>query len=54
MAEKAGTNNFITKVKPEDKMNYIKKEQSGGCLVAMMGDETNDALALAWAEYELI
>ncbi|SEA62495.1 potassium-transporting ATPase subunit KdpB [Pedobacter hartonius] len=50
IAEKAGVDDFIAEAKPEDKMNYIKDEQALGKLVAMMGDGTNDAPALAQAD----
>ncbi|MBN9385528.1 MAG: potassium-transporting ATPase subunit KdpB [Chitinophagaceae bacterium] len=50
IAQKAGVDDFIAEAKPEDKMNYIRKEQTGGKLVAMMGDGTNDAPALAQAD----
>ena len=50
IAEKAGVDDFIAEAKPEDKMNYIKQEQQGGKLVAMMGDGTNDAPELAQAD----
>jgi len=50
IAGKAGVDDFIAEAKPEDKMNYIKTEQKSGKLVAMMGDGTNDAPALAQAD----
>ena len=50
IAEKAGVDDYIAEAKPEDKMNYIKAEQNSGKLVAMMGDGTNDAPALAQAD----
>ena len=50
IANQAGVDDFIAEAKPEDKMNYIKDEQRAGKLVAMMGDGTNDAPALAQAD----
>ena len=50
IAEKSGVDDFIAEAKPEDKMEYIKREQQAGKLVAMMGDGTNDAPALAQAD----
>ena len=50
IAEKAGVDDFIAEAKPEDKMTYIRDEQHKGKLVAMMGDGTNDAPALAQAD----
>lgn len=50
IAQQAGVDDFIAEAKPEDKMNYIKAEQQDGKLVAMMGDGTNDAPALAQAD----
>ena len=49
IAKKAGVDDFIAEAKPEDKMNYIRREQAAGKLVAMRGDGTNDAPALAQA-----
>ncbi|WP_375437487.1 potassium-transporting ATPase subunit KdpB [uncultured Hymenobacter sp.] len=50
IAEKSGVDDFIAEAKPEDKMTYIRNEQQQGKLVAMMGDGTNDAPALAQAD----
>ncbi|PUZ28523.1 K(+)-transporting ATPase subunit B [Chitinophaga parva] len=50
IAAKAGVDDFIAEAKPEDKMRYIREEQQQGRLVAMMGDGTNDAPALAQAD----
>ncbi|HLI92169.1 MAG TPA: potassium-transporting ATPase subunit KdpB [Puia sp.] len=50
IAAKAGVDDYIAEAKPQDKMDYIRKEQAGGKLVAMMGDGTNDAPALAQAD----
>ncbi len=50
IAGQAGVDDFIAEAKPEDKMNYILKEQKEGKLIAMMGDGTNDAPALAQAD----
>ncbi|OZI06579.1 K(+)-transporting ATPase subunit B [Siphonobacter sp. BAB-5385] len=50
IAKKAGVDDFIAEAKPEDKMQYIRTEQANGKLVAMMGDGTNDAPALAQAD----
>ncbi len=53
IAQEAGVDEFIAECKPEDKMNFIKKEQAAGKLVAMTGDGTNDAPALAQADVGL-
>jgi K+-transporting ATPase ATPase B chain len=50
IAAEAGVDDFIAEATPEDKMAYIKKEQAGSRLVAMTGDGTNDAPALAQAD----
>lgn len=50
IAEQAGVDDFIAQATPEAKLAYIRKEQAGGKLVAMMGDGTNDAPALAQAD----
>jgi potassium-transporting ATPase ATP-binding subunit len=50
IAEQAGVDDYIAEARPEDKMNYIRREQQSGKLVAMMGDGTNDAPALAQAD----
>lgn len=50
IANKAGVDDYIAEARPEDKMNYILKEQKEGKLIAMMGDGTNDAPALAQAD----
>ncbi|MFC5906549.1 potassium-transporting ATPase subunit KdpB [Streptacidiphilus monticola] len=50
IAQEAGVDDFLAEATPEDKMALIKKEQAGGKLVAMTGDGTNDAPALAQAD----
>ena len=50
IAEEAGVDDFLAEATPEDKMALIRKEQEGGRLVAMCGDGTNDAPALAQAD----
>ncbi len=53
IAKEAGVDDFIAEAKPEDKMRLIKEEQAQGKLVAMSGDGTNDAPALAQADVGL-
>jgi K+-transporting ATPase ATPase B chain len=53
IAKRAGVDDFLAEATPETKLAYIKKEQVGGRLVAMMGDGTNDAPALAQADVAL-
>ena len=50
IAKEAGVDDFLAEATPEDKMELIKSEQEGGRLVAMTGDGTNDAPALAQAD----
>ena len=50
IAQEAGVDDFLAEATPEDKMALIKREQAGGRLVAMTGDGTNDAPALAQAD----
>ncbi|MCW5954120.1 MAG: potassium-transporting ATPase subunit KdpB, partial [Propionibacteriaceae bacterium] len=50
IAKEAGVDDFLAEATPEDKMVLIKREQAGGALVAMTGDGTNDAPALAQAD----
>ncbi|MGH2270842.1 potassium-transporting ATPase subunit KdpB [Anaerohalosphaeraceae bacterium U12dextr] len=50
IAKQAGVDDYIAEAKPEDKLEYIRKEQRVGRLIAMMGDGTNDAPALAQAD----
>ena len=50
IAKEAGVDDFLAEATPEDKMALIKREQAGGMLVAMTGDGTNDAPALAQAD----
>jgi K+-transporting ATPase ATPase B chain len=50
IADEAGVDDFLAEATPEDKMRLIKREQAGGKLVAMTGDGTNDAPALAQAD----
>ena len=50
IASEAGVDDFIAEATPEDKLAYIRKEQKGGRLIAMCGDGTNDAPALAQAD----
>lgn len=53
IAAEAGVDDFIAEAKPEDKLNLIRVEQAKGRLVAMVGDGTNDAPALAQADVGL-
>jgi K+-transporting ATPase ATPase B chain len=50
IASEAGVDTFLAEATPEQKLDYIRKEQTGGRLIAMAGDGTNDAPALAQAD----
>src|SRR5207253_11041168 len=50
IASEAGVDDFLAQATPKDKLEYIRKEQAAGRLVAMTGDGTNDAPALAQAD----
>ncbi|HEY5040463.1 MAG TPA: potassium-transporting ATPase subunit KdpB [Verrucomicrobiae bacterium] len=50
IAQEAGVDDFLAEAKPEDKLALIRQEQTGGRMVAMIGDGTNDAPALAQAD----
>ncbi|HEY4460786.1 MAG TPA: HAD-IC family P-type ATPase, partial [Pseudonocardiaceae bacterium] len=50
IASEAGVDDFIAQATPKDKLEYIRKEQAGGRMIAMTGDGTNDAPALAQAD----
>ena len=53
IAKEAGVDRFVAECKPEDKINVIREEQAKGHIVAMTGDGTNDAPALAEANVGL-
>jgi K+-transporting ATPase ATPase B chain len=53
IASEAGVDDFLAQATPKDKLEYIKKEQGGGRMIAMTGDGTNDAPALAQADVGL-
>ena len=53
IAKRAGVDDFIAQATPETKLEYLRKQQAEGKLVAMMGDGTNDAPALAQADVAL-
>ncbi len=54
IAREAGVDDFLAEAKPKDKMDLIKREQNAGKLVAMTGDGTNDAPALAQADVGVV
>jgi len=53
IASEAGVDDFLAQATPKDKLEYIKTEQAGGRMIAMTGDGTNDAPALAQADVGL-